>query len=240
MSLAHTNITQVYPYSEWGVSLLLLIDTAIKHAWEELRKNCKVTLSSGKEEDINEELQLALQELMGTGDIEGFNHSKLTGVERGGKYRSFNKKHLGKQPDLNIKMINCTPGLVNSIYNGIFIECKIIEPNKSPLLYIENGVRRYVDGEYAWAMCHTFMIAYVRNGKKVPKALQDTIKRNSKKKVIMRCSPLGNEYKVWPDTNNPKTYQTLHCRSWSHPEHGAPGNIEISHIWLDCPNVNVT
>lgn len=237
MSLAKVNSHSVteYPYPNWNKTLLLSIDNAIKEAWNIIKKDKTISLSSSIEEKITESLELTLTDIMDDENkVSGFSRAKLAPITRGSKYSNYNNEHLEKQPDLSIKMIDCRPGLVHSTYDGLFIECKIIDNYKSPRLYIENGIRRYVDGEYAWAMKHSLMIAYVRNNKTLPEALKKSFKNNSSKNCVSRCLPLKDIYSMWNESKNPKTYKSTHSRSWSHLEYGKPDNIEISHIWLTC------
>lgn len=232
VSLAKTNTTKEYPFKQWREELLLKIDEAIKYAWYLLVDEEKRILNKGKEEEITNKLQHKLQKIMDDEDVDGFSRSTLCPVVRGAKYENYNGEHLEKQPDLTIKRINYEPGLISSIYNGLFIECKIIESGKPPLLYIKEGIRRYVDGEYAWASRSTFMIAYVRNQHKLPYSLKDSYKKNFENEIVKRCYPNNNKYRLWHDTKKPKSYITCHNREWSHNLYGSPESIKISHIWL--------
>ena len=48
-------------------------------------------------------------------------------------------------------------------------EAKILDiaASKTTALYCEKGIRRFVEGEYAWANCEAFMIGYVRDGSSI-------------------------------------------------------------------------
>jgi hypothetical protein len=104
--------------------------------------------------------------------------------------------------------------------NALFIECKIIDDNKRMSLYLKNGISRYIDGQYAWSMRHSVMIAYVKNSKGT-----DDLK-----------SYLHNEGdKDWE--SNKVGVHSSHCRNWQYTrkEYGEgfqPGKIKLLHIWL--------
>ena len=236
MSLSNSKSVAIYPYPHWESTLLLCIDRAIKRAWDSVLTNEFKKLPHYSEEEITDALEYEIQKIMDMENESGFNRSKFQSIVRGAKFRSFDDAHLEKAPDLLIRQIDLSPGIFDSRHDSLFIECKIIEGrNKPPLLYIKNGIRRFVDGEYAWCMSHSIMIAYVRDGKKIPKDIKETFKRNSTNTEIARCAPLNNEYSKWIGSKSPQTYRTTHSRLWKQPKHGAPNNIEISHIWLKCP-----
>ena len=215
--------------------LLLCIDNAIKRAWRNVLKKHKKQLHNYSEEEITEKLEDEIQKIMDAEDESGFNRSVFQTISRGAKFCSYNNAHLEKQPDLTLRKVDLTPGIFDSRQDALFIECKLIDGrNKSPLNYIKHGIRRFVDGEYAWAMPHSMMIAYVRDGKKIPSAIKDTFKRNSQNALVVHCSPTLNQYNLWVDSMMPQTYKTDHTRLWNHKLYGPPCDISISHVWLNC------
>lgn len=236
MSFAESKILTEYPYPYWGEKLLFCIDIAIKQAWDNVLKKHSNKISHYNEVEITDALECELQIIMDKDKIPGFDRTKFQSVVRGGEFRNFDGKNLEKKPDLFFRKIQLTPGIFDSRYDALFIECKVINgSNQSPLDYIKDGVRRFVDGEYAWCMQSSVMIAYVRDNKKFPKEIKATFKRNTKNKDVTKCDPIDNLYSKWNTITSPQTYKTVHTRTWTHPDYGMPGNIEISHTWFDCP-----
>jgi len=63
------------------------------------------------------------------------------------------------------------------------IECKLLDKatDKTFYLYCKEGVKRFVDGEYAWARREAAMLAYVRDGSRVVPDLSTYLERNAAK-----------------------------------------------------------
>ncbi|MGI9229488.1 MAG: hypothetical protein ACR2P9_06485 [Gammaproteobacteria bacterium] len=220
-----------YPFPRWQTEIISVVRRAIWHAW--------ITVIDGleqpgnyPEEALTEKLQLSLTDLLDSSKCSNFNRQKFSDIEREASYRDFKGKSIKKQPDLIIKPIGRDHGLASSLYNGLFIECKVIDHAKTPHLYIIHGVRRYVDGEYAWAMSHAVMIGYVKNGAQLPSAIEESVRRNSENETVKRCFPHGTNISNQGDDSPPPVYRTVHPRNWEHSEYGEPGDIDLDHIWL--------
>lgn len=234
-SLTGSKSVKKYPFSSWSQSELICVRNAIKGAWNNVTANKSNKLLTSSEEEITEKLEYEIQRLMDKEIIQGFSPSLFQTIVRGAKFRSYNDAHLEKQPDLTLRQIGLRPGLVDdSRHEALFIECKVIDSGKTPLMYIENGIRRFTDGEYAWAMPHATMLAFVKNTATIPNSLEESFGRNKSKAIIKRCSPLKNEYTEATGSSVPKTLCTTHSRNWSHPKYGPPGDIRLEHIWLSC------
>lgn len=231
MSLAQTQTPSGFPYPKYHDGIMVTIEDAIKTAWTTIK--FKGIILSGNEDEITLELQDALQNMMDTGGRNGFNRKTFQKIVRGGNFKNYDGKHINKQPDLVFQLIEFRPGLTSSLHDAIFAECKIIGDGKSIVDYIRKGVRRFVDGEYAWAMPYSMMLAYVRDTSTLPSALESSYKRNKDKSKITKCAPKKNTIECCKLSKTvPKTYVTIHSRKWIHPEHGVPDDIEIRHIWL--------
>ena len=231
MSLAQTPPHLDYPFPEWHDGVKVTIENAMKAAWTTIKSEPVVL--SGKEDDITFKLENALQSMMDSGERNGFNRKTFQTIVRGPNLESYDSKHIEKQPDLVFRLIAFTPGIAPSRHNAIFVECKIIGDKRSIIDYIKHGVRRFVDGEYAWAMPYSMMIAYVRDKSSLPVSLQSSYIKNNEKPEVQRCAPKNKTITCCKLTNaKPHTYITVHSRKWKHPEYGKPGNIEIRHIWL--------
>jgi hypothetical protein len=231
--LSKPNSFKTFPFQRWDDDILFCVDKAIKTAWVLVQNKYSSTIMSFNEETISEKLEYELQKLMDSEKLPIFNRSKFQSVVRGGKYCSYNGVSIEKAPDLTLKLIDLNPGISDSRHDALFIECKIINRGKTPLLYIENGIYRFVEGEYAWAMPQAMMLAFVKNKKKLPTDLLESFKRNMSKKKVHKCQPKHNKMtEVIPKA--PKTFLSKHVRKWVHAEYGVPGNIDILHLWLDC------
>ena len=67
--------------------------------------------------------------------------------------------HIEKRPDLTLYLTSRNPNF------PLVVECKIIDrrTRKGVDLYCEEGLRRFIDGEYAWTNSEAVMLAYVRD-----------------------------------------------------------------------------
>src|SRR5258706_2330280 len=141
------------------------IEDALRWAWTHACATYPEIVESGDEEHITNCLQTALNEL-------GHDNRRLAPgldlfdtVERGAKAVA-NDERIGKAPDLTFR-----PPRVNGVRNlgawGLFVECKIIDAaaHHSPKVYCDDGVARFVAGEYAARMPSGMMLAYVRDNR---------------------------------------------------------------------------
>lgn len=234
MSLAKSNSFTEFPFPEWSDALLDCIDSAIKTAWN------KVTVSSDEkhtelENHLTNRLEYELHQMLDVENPIGFNRSRFQSPVRGAESCDYQDKSISKKPDLTIRLVDMRPGIRDGRQDAMFIECKLLDVDKRPLAYIENGIRRFVDGEYAWAMPHAIMLGYVFDKSALPGALMRCFARNKAKDTVMRCAPSGGALVSIATMRKPDTFRSSHSRTWSHPEYGDPGPINIYHIWLDVP-----
>lgn len=152
-------------------------------------------------------------------------------VNVGSGYQDYKGRSI-MQPDFVLRpRNNPNPGL-DAGYYAIFVEAKIIGiTGQQTSAYFQEGVERFLDGRYAWAMPHGLMVAYVRSGQVVFDALSDYL--NGKGHVeIFNVKQLPVFAKV--PNRSPKVCVTVHERKWKYDNRsGTPGNIEIRHLWLD-------
>lgn len=230
MALAKSNLG-IFPYPSWDDETLSYIDSAIHQAWDNVI-SLGLNLFEASEDEITEKMEDQLERILVSGNNKVFNRTKFQDIIRGANFCNFNNKHLNKQPDLIIRPFDYTPGIDNR-YHGLFIECKILDKkNMTELKYITNGIKRFVDGEYAWAMCHAMMLAYVRaENILIPSSLEACFKRNRDKSAVVECFS-KESFKRHREVNGRSCYASTHNRNWKHPEHGVPGEIRLDHIWL--------
>lgn len=218
-----------YPSPQWPKQQLRSVEDAIKSAWNRLQGN--ETLKTGSEEEVNNLVCQSIDEVRRNECVIGFTPAVFEAPARGAKFENYKGEHIEKAPDLTIRRIDITPGLACPYFDALFIECKLITQGKTPLLYICEGIHRFVVGDYAWAMSHAMMLGYVRDGKKLPGDLLQSFRKNSGNNKVKECQPQGVGCRQETgDLIN--IYQTIHTRRWRHSEFGPPGDIEITHLWL--------
>ncbi|WP_143195568.1 hypothetical protein [Archangium sp. Cb G35] len=210
------------------------IEDAIRIAWQRLlteKLPKRINLSTASEVEFTARLVQLLNDLRDLPDdnLRSFSSSMFQVVVRGGEVESFDGKHLEKRPDMVFRLIQPRPGIASSEYDGLFVECKIVDVKHPLSLYCKDGLRRFLDGEYAWAMKEALMVAYSRQGWTVPKYLVPYLKKHSSACAIVETlAPRAGERPA-----KPQVLVSSHARTWSYPGGGTPGKIEVAHLWLD-------
>jgi len=84
----------------------------------------------------------------------------VTCISRGRESINYDGSKLEKRPDLSIHLTSRFSRL------SLVVECKLLDSKnkKSIDLYCDQGLARFIDGQYAWYAREAFMLAYVRDG----------------------------------------------------------------------------
>ena len=115
------------------------------------------------------------------------------------------------------------------------MECKPIDEKHSVNEhYCNKGIRRFVDGEYAWPMQECLMLGYSRDGRSIPKYLLPSMK---KKEIALKLrtilQPIKLKSSPCPNTND--LYMSQHERDFEWRENkGKATSIKIYHSWHLC------
>ena len=147
-------------------------------------------------------------------------------VARGKETISFDGSHLEKRPDLSIYLTNRSPSF------PLVVECKLIDiqRRKTVNLYCDDGLTRFVRGEYGWATREAFMLAYVRDESTIGACLRPFLHDSVKKQPDAYLTDALPE--PIPATDLPIA-RSFHNREFRYSglSHG-PGVIQIWHLWL--------
>ena len=160
------------------------------------------------------------------------NFSKIVySVDRGGEYFDYNAKKLENRPDLTFKIRNhIRPGLI------IFVEAKIIFQKgnswKKIELYCQEGIMRFVSGQYAWQESEAIMFGYVKDGSSINPTLTAYLNKGQNPSISKRFAVHDNPIAV-PKIKGDVAY-SVHYRNFPyHPKFKSkPGKIKIWHVWL--------
>lgn len=223
-----------YPHPTLDIRILLVVEDSIRYAWEILRKHppAGLSLSTASEKEITIVLLKVLEKLRGENIVNGFDSKTFETVIREGNLANYNGKHPDKEPDFVFRLCEIREG-TEKLQDGIIVECKPIDI-KHPVgsTYCEKGVKRFVDGDYAWAMHSGMMVGYVSENYTIYPKLSDPLKKDKKgiyntKKMPYMC-PQSKRLK-----KEPTVYITIHKRKWEYPGTGnkAP-EINLRHLWL--------
>jgi hypothetical protein len=191
-------------------------------------------LATAKEDIVTVHLQHVVENrLRKTGEVPGFNQRSFGRLWREPKVVSYDMRHLDKMPDM-IFHLNRDSLTVLSTEDGLFVECKPVDKaHPAGQDYCDAGVRRFVDGEYAWAMQDAMMVGYSRDGRTIADHLVPALaQRHARLGVKSAPSTLASSH---PSSLAAALHRSVHGRSFPWP--GAWGRacaIRIYHSWHSC------
>ena len=228
------------PHPRLGLPVILLIRRVLCRAFEMLREK-NFRLAEAKEDEVTAALLAVIEnDLRQTGSIPGFEKGSYEPVGRQTQVSNFDGSKLGKSPDLFFKLRHddCESRMVLSEFDSLFVECKPVDRKHSAgSKYCDDGLIRFVAGDYAWAMQEGMMLAYARDGRTVAEQL---IPAMSKPKRITslctvelpracRASDAAGRTRAEP------IHISKHRRRFSWPDKkGRATDITIYHLWHDC------
>jgi hypothetical protein len=93
--------------------------------------------------------------------------------------------------------------------------------------YVQQGLARFVDGTYAWAVPIALMVAYVDGDYALPQTLHAYLNNRMRDDG----QPLMNTMSLRDEPDLPEIYSTIHERSFSYQDGSLPGPIRIDHLW---------
>ncbi len=222
------------PLNHLPIRMILSIENALRIAWSRISADAsfRPILDTGNEDSITTLIQSELEELRHSKAAPGYHESVFVMTERGGEYINYNANNIKKSPDLIFRIKTKRPGLPPrmNIYDGIFVECKLITKTATVNDYVQNGLQRFIDGEYAWAVKQGLMMAYVRTTQELPATLDDYF---IKHKASNHINLISNLAVCTHSLATPEVFTSKHARSWAYPTKASPGDIDIRHIWLN-------
>lgn len=227
------------PHPAVPLRLVLMTHLALAKAFELLRDQppSGFQLSAAKEDEITRQLQWILENrLLRSNEVPGFDTRRIRNVIRAPEVSNYNSQHPAKKPDLVLFLLQRESLPLLHSHDGIFAECKPVDKKHAiGQHYCDGGIKRFVIGDYAWAMSDGLLVAYMRDGRTIGKNLAPALK--SKK----RCSALGspNAPTAIPGSHSSNRTESLHVttheRSFLWPSSlGKACPIQIYHSWHDC------
>lgn len=217
--------------------LILAIEDALRAAWQDMMGEAAFVAGCKhlEEDDFTLKLEETLYELWTSKRVAKYHKAVFQRTTRGSHVRNYNGKKINKQPDLVFSLSNRRKQALDGFNDGHYVECKMIRQAGSNVgEYLSQGLIRFLRGDYAWAMPHGGMIAYVKTDQILPSALESHISR------VLNRWKYNTDGAVTKSTagatsSNP-TYVTNHDRKFKYPKRRhTPGQIEIRHLWFVIP-----
>ena len=207
-----------------GDHLEILAD-GLRQAFGDLRTRRSDAIATGTEPEVTALMEARLNRLILEDPLWG---QLVLYVGRGAESVSFDGSHLEKRPDLSIVLSAADQRF------PLVAEAKILDAaaSKTVALYCKNGIRRFVEGEYAWGNRQAFMIGYVRDASSIDTTLKDYL---SKAMELHPDRYLVEALPVPVGSGSSDLAYTRHGRDFvydSQPPPNSPGSISIWHLWL--------
>lgn len=237
-----TNGVSVYdgmPYAGVTDLELLAVEAALRLVWAESSKrfHChKIDFCKANEDQISSALVSVFANIL-KGEDDRKLLSNLAKVFQ--PQPEFNSQYgaadyLGKaltfRPDLTFRRVYTPPGM-DPLNSCLFVEAKVMDQNKKMGNYCGDGLIRFVNGTYAWAMPQAIMLGYLKQtDQQLPGTLAAHFRRRGKRALYnLENGPTAFPLSPFAD----RTYVTVHDRTWTYPEtNGSPGPIKVLHLWL--------
>ena len=204
---------------------LEVLAEGLRQAFDDVRQHAPNTVDTGEEPEVTALMQARLNSLIAEDSLWG---QIVLWVGRGTESINFDGVHLEKRPDLSIVL----SGVERRF--PLVAEAKILDAaaSKTVALYCEKGIRRFVEGEYAWGNREAFMIGYVRDSS----SIDTTLKAFLLKAVDSHPDRYRLETLPVPvGADCCDLAYTRHGRNFvygSQPPPNSPGPILVWHLWL--------
>lgn len=228
------------PHPPLGLPVILFLRRVLLRAFEKLRDR-DFPLATEREDRVTEQLFNVLEnDLRQTGEIVGFNAASYERVVRHAEVTNYNGQKLAKTPDLSFKLrhAGAEPRPVVSSHDALFVECKPVDANHAAgVAYCDDGLIRFVNGDYAWAMQDAMMLGYVRNGRTIAKHLTPAMAVSNRKASL----GIVGELQLCPGlaaaacAEAEAVHATRHRRGFRWPDGKGPAtDITVYHLWHRC------
>ncbi len=232
------------PHPRLGLPVILLIRRVLSQALEMLRQQ-RFNLADATEDEVTAALRSVIEnDLRESGSVAGFNKRNYEPVIRQGQWANYNGSILTKTPDLCFRLRHdeCEPRSVIPEFDALFVECKPVgAKHAAGSKYCDDGLIRFVRGDYAWAMQEGMMLAFARNGRTIADHLIPAM-RNSGRMTSLNTIDLpavsANPFAAATaaaTASAEAVHISRHKRTfdWLHNK-GAASDIVIYHLWHDC------
>lgn len=206
---------------------LMFIAEMLTRVWNDLLVDHRSILLSAREVELNRLIVSRLSSLL---QEDGLWSQLVRSVGDPGTI-SYDGSRLEKRPDLSIHLTDRRPSF------PLVVECKLIDASpkasskKTIKLYCDEGLARFLRGEYGWASREAFMLAYVRDGSTIWSCLEP---------FLVKARTLQPDMYLTEALPEPMGGSGTHLARSSHsrefryvgPPQNLPGAIAIWHLWI--------
>ncbi len=203
---------------------LQVIAEGLSRAFQEIQQAWPAIVATGSEAEVTALLVARLNSLI---DHDIFWGQLVMCVVRGAESSSADASHIEKRPDLSIYLSSHRRNF------PLIAEAKILDSTKTEGMYCNNGLSRFLTGEYAWARQEAFMVGYVRDGSSIETRLLPFLKADmatvpSRYAVEVPPTSAGGSIGDLAKSRHGRKFTYSHQTPLKH----TPGSIDIWHLWL--------
>lgn len=225
------------PHAKLGLPVILLIRRVLCCAFAQLREQ-RFNLARAVEDEITAALLSVIEnKLRQDGSVAGFNKQTYERVVRQTETANYDGTKLGTAPDLcfRLRCDDLERQTALSEYDGLFVECKPVDStHPAGSRYCDDGLIRFVRGDYAWAMQEGMMLAYAREertiaGHLIP-AMEKADRRSSlaTNQMPSQCHESGAVAVFRAEA----VFVSKHTRNFQWPDgKGRACDITVYHLW---------
>lgn len=201
-----------------------VIAETMADVWRELMRKTDKRLVANDEAEINALMAIQLDNARNTNPRL---NQLVRSVSRGEETPSFDGSSIEKRPDLTIRLSDEKHPF------PLVVECKLLDhpAQKTVHLYCQEGLARFLNGDYAWARREAFMMAYVRDQSSIVGKLCPHLEKHAKTTPDPFATELLPKQVTGIDL---ELSRSRHGRSFHYPDRdpNLPGSIELWHLWL--------
>ncbi len=214
------------PLEPIGEEFLDIVVEGLTSAFEDARAAAPTTVANESEAAVTALLETHLNRKI---DEDPFWGTLVASVGRGTESVNFDGTKLEKRPDLSITFSE------RSRRFPLIVEAKIVDhqSGKTSKLYCDNGIERFLNGDYAWGCQEAFMLAYVRDTSSQLSTLQARLLPTNNSVELPYATLEGPSKRC---TGGGELAITRHSRAFNYPCQPAPdhkpGDIHLWHLWL--------
>ncbi len=226
------------PHPRLGLPVILLIRRVLIRALELLRQQ-QFRLADATEDEVTAALRSVIEnDLREAGSVAGFNKRTYEPVVRQGQWANYNGAVLTKTPDMCFKLRHDEGEQLPVIpeFDALFVECKPVDA-KHPAgsKYCDDGLIRFVRGDYAWAMQEGMMLAFARDGRTIAKHLIPTMSESARMASLNTLELPTVAVGGLGIASAEPVHISRHERrfSWLHGK-GVATDVTIYHLWHNC------
>ena len=232
------------PHPKVQEPVIKIVCRVLAHAFETLRSEGK-NLNALSEDEITAGLMEYLENtvLKANGDpskggIPGFTRIVFRSVTRQSNAQSYNQQKIRPSPDLWFLLNYDDRQRTLPSYDALLVECKIVSSKKHHEVgswYCDNGLIRFVNGDYAWAMTESLMLGYVRDDRSMAShlipAMQDADRLMKLQTLSQPTQITAKAVAAIPCCREP-IHVSTHGRGFEYKEgKGNAPAISIYHLW---------